>query len=218
MPSDAFSSASAMLPEAIMSESFRMIEAEAGRHAFDAVAWPVVRRIIHASGDLEMLHLTHFHKDAARAGVQALQAGLPIVTDVRMVAAGIQQRVLQALGVQLHCFIDAPDVADMAKAQGTTRSACAMQKAIAEVGQAVYVIGNAPTALLTLCASVRAGQVQPPVIVAMPVGFVAVVESKEQALTLDIPVITVQGRKGGSAVATATINALLILAQQGLPS
>ncbi|MGE3540881.1 MAG: precorrin-8X methylmutase [Candidatus Tectimicrobiota bacterium] len=216
MSSHELSAAMAMLPEQIMSESFRMIEAEAGAHSFDALQWPVVRRIIHASGDLEMVGLTHFHGDAARAGVQALQAGLPIVTDVRMVASGIQQAALQALGVSLHCFIDAPDVAALARAQGTTRSACAMHKAITEVGQAIYVIGNAPTALLTLCASIRQGLVQPPLVVAMPVGFVAVVESKAQALSLTTPVITIQGRKGGSAVATATVNALLILAQQGL--
>jgi precorrin-8X/cobalt-precorrin-8 methylmutase len=106
----------------------------------------------------------------------------------------------------------------MAQERGTTRSACAMHKAVTEVGAAVYVIGNAPTALLTLCACVRQGLVQPGLIVAMPVGFVAVVESKEQALTLDTPAITVRGRKGGSAVATATVNALLLMAQQGLPS
>jgi len=143
---------------------------------------------------------------------------MPIVTDVRMVASGIQRPVLEKLGLTLHCFIDAPEVARMAQEQGTTRSACAMHKAVTEVGPAVYVIGNAPTALLTLCTCVRQGLVQPGLIVAMPVGFVAVVESKEQALTLDTPVITVRGRKGGSAVATATVNALLLMAQQGLPS
>ncbi len=209
---------SVMQPEQIMSESFRMIEAEVDPHTFDAVQWPVVRRIIHASGDLEMVHLTHFHQDAARAGVQALQGGAAIVTDVQMVASGIQRAALQTLGIRLHCFINTPEVATMAREQGSTRSACAIQKAIADVGQAVYVIGNAPTALLTLCTSVQQGLVQPPLIIAMPVGFVAVVESKAQALTLDVPVITVQGRKGGSAVATATINALLLMAQQGLQS
>src|SRR5207245_8903829 len=98
------------------------------------------------------------------------------------------------------------------------RSARGMHKAVTEVGPAVYVIGNARTALLTLCTYVRQGLVQPGLIVAMPVGFVAVVESKEQALTLDTPVVIVRGRKGGSAVATATVNALLLMAQRGLPS
>ncbi|HEY7494939.1 MAG TPA: precorrin-8X methylmutase [Candidatus Tectomicrobia bacterium] len=214
MPYDP-SAAASMPPEQIMAESFRIIEAEVGAHAFDAVEWQVVRRIVHASGDLEFARLTQFLRHAAQAGVQALLDGAPIVTDVRMVASGIQQPTRQVLGVALHCYIDDPEVARLAQAQGKTRSTCAMQKAVAEVGPAVYVIGNAPTALLTLCTYVRQGLVQPRLIVAMPVGFVCVVESKEQALTLDTPVITVHGRKGGSAVATATVNALLLMAQQG---
>jgi precorrin-8X/cobalt-precorrin-8 methylmutase len=199
-----------------MAESFRMIDAEVGTHPFDALEWPVVQRIIHASGDVELARAVHFQGPAAQAGVQALQAGVPIVCDVRMVAVGIRQALLAQLGIALHCFIDAPDVQRLAPAQGRTRSYCAIQKAVAEVGPAIYVIGNAPTALLALCDSIGQGLVQPLLVVAMPVGFVSVVESKERALTLEVPVITIRGRKGGSAVATATINALLLLAQQGL--
>ena len=120
------STAVALTPEQIMAESFRIIDAEVGSHPFDAVEWQVVRRIIHASGDLEFAHLVHFQHAAAHAGVQALQAGMPIVTDVRMVASGIQRPVLEKLGITLHCFIDAPEVARMAQEQETTRSACAM--------------------------------------------------------------------------------------------
>jgi precorrin-8X/cobalt-precorrin-8 methylmutase len=201
-------------PDEITAESFRIIDAEVGEHGFDPVEWSVVQRIIHAAGDVDLVHAVHFHRHAARAGVRALQQGVPLVTDVRMVAAGVRQQALTDLGLALHCFIDAPDVARQAQATGHTRSFCAMQKAMDEVGPAVYVIGNAPTALLALCDRVRQGLVRPRLVVAMPVGFVSVVESKEQALTLDVPVITVHGRKGGSAVATATVNALLILAQQ----
>ena len=92
-----------------------------------------------------------------------------------------------------------------------------MERAIAAVGEAVYVVGNAPTALLALCAAVRRGTVRPRLVVAMPVGFVAVAESKEEALALGVPVLAVRGRKGGSAVAAAAVNALLLLAQEGLP-
>jgi len=203
-----------LTPDQIMAESFCIIDAEIGEHPFDTLEWQVVRRIIHASGDLELARLTHFQRDAACAGVQALRMALPIVTDVRMVASGIRQPELQALGITLHCFIDAPDVARVAQETGHTRSFCAMQKAVAEVGTAVYVIGNAPTALLALCTCVQQGLVTPSLVVAMPVGFVSVVESKEQALTLACPVITVRGRKGGSAVAAATVNALLLMARQ----
>ena len=206
-----------LTPDQIMAESFRIIDAEVGAHPFEALEWQVVRRIIHASGDLALARLTYFQRDAARAGMRALQAGRPIVTDVRMVASGIRKPELQALGVTLHCFIDAPEVARLAQETGRTRSFCAMQKAVAEVGTAVYVIGNAPTALLALCTCVQQGLVTPALVVAMPVGFVSVVESKEQALTLACPVITVRGRKGGSAVAAATVNALLLMARQEEP-
>ncbi len=201
-------------PDEIMAESFRIIDAEVGEHGFDAVEWPVVRRIIHASGDVDLVHAVHFHRDAAREGVRALQDGVPLVSDVRMVATGIRKPALTTLGIALHCFIDAPDVQHRAQATGRTRSFCAMQKAIADVGPAVYVIGNAPTALLALCDSIQRGLVRPRLVVAMPVGFVSVVASKERALTVDAPVITIHGRKGGSAVASATVNALLLLAQQ----
>jgi precorrin-8X/cobalt-precorrin-8 methylmutase len=191
-----------------------MIDAEVGPHSFDAVEWPIVQRIIHASGDVDLVHAVHFHRGAAQAGVQALRDGVPMVSDVQMVVAGIRKPALTTLGVSLHCFIDAPDVAQQAQATQNTRSFYAMQKAIAEVGSGIYVIGNAPTALLALCDGVKQGRITPRLVIAMPVGFVSVVESKDQALTLEVPVITIRGRKGGSAVTTATVNALLILAQQ----
>ena len=199
-------------PHEIYAESFRMIEAEVEAHDFDAVEWPVVRRIIHATGDLELVHAVSFQCDAARVGVAALREGVPIVTDVRMVAAGINAKTSQALGVEVHCYIDAPDIARRAEAEGRTRSYCAMQQAVAEVGEAIYVVGNAPTALFALCEQVQQGRVAPRLIVAMPVGFVSVVESKAEALTLDVPVITINGRKGGSPVSAATITALLLMA------
>jgi precorrin-8X/cobalt-precorrin-8 methylmutase len=204
-----------MRPDDILAESFRVIEAEVGPHAFDAVEWPIVRRMIHASGDLSLVRDAAFSPGAVEAGVRALREKAPVVTDVRMAAAGVHRPSLEALGVGLHCFIDDPDVRTLAEAMGTTRSWCAMEKAIAVVGDAVYVVGNAPTALLALCAAVRQGRVRPRLIVAMPVGFVSVAESKEKALALDVPVLAVRGRKGGSAVAAAAVNALLLVAQEG---
>jgi precorrin-3B C17-methyltransferase len=199
-------------PETILAESFRIIDECVGIHGFSPPEWTVVRRIIHATGDLDFVKLVRFHHDAIRAGVQALRDGTPLVTDVRMVATGIRQADLQALDVALHCWIDDADVAREAAAAGTTRSACAMEKAIQEVGDAIYVIGNAPTALLKLSEAVRARRCRPRLVLAMPVGFVSVVESKAEACGLDVPVIVVQGRKGGSAVAAAAVNALLQLA------
>jgi precorrin-8X/cobalt-precorrin-8 methylmutase len=204
-----------MRPDDILAESFRIIEAEVGPHPFSEAEWPVVRRIIHASGDLELARFVEFRHDAVRAGALALRQGVPIVTDVRMVASGINKQAVEALGVPLHCFIDDPAVARQAAERGSTRSFWALEKAVAEVKEAVYVIGNAPTALLALCAAVRRGAVRPRLVVAMPVGFVSVVESKDLALSLGVPCIAVRGRKGGSAVAAATVNALLLLAAEG---
>jgi precorrin-8X/cobalt-precorrin-8 methylmutase len=201
-----------MKPGDILAESFRMIEEEVGAHSFSADQWPIVRRMIHASGDIDLVRAVRFHRDPVQAGLRALSRQTPIVTDVFMVMAGIHQPSARKLGVPLHCFLNEPDVEGRAMDTGTTRSACGLEHGIAEVKDAIYVVGNAPTALLALCAAVREERVRPALIVAMPVGFVAVAQSKEDALRLPVPVITIVGRKGGSAVAAATVNALLQLA------
>jgi precorrin-8X/cobalt-precorrin-8 methylmutase len=204
-------------PEAILAESFRIIEREIGPHSFTAEEWPIVRRMIHASGDLELAPLVRFHNDPVVAGLAALAQRRPIVTDVTMVRAGIQQRLAERLAVPLHCLLNDPGVEQEAKERGITRCACGLERALERFPDAIYAIGNAPTALLALCAATRAKRVQPALIVAMPVGFVAVAESKEDALLLPVPVISVAGRKGGSALAAAAVNALLLFASEGKP-
>ena len=109
-----------MTPEEIYAESFRIIEAEAGGHPFDAMEWPVVRRMVHASGDLEVLRCVAFTGGAAAAGVAALRDGVAIVADVGMVAAGISKPHAAALSVAVRCFIDDPDVREQAAARGLT--------------------------------------------------------------------------------------------------
>lgn len=205
-------------PDEIMAESFRIIDAEVGEHPYDTAEWAVIRRMIHACGDVGLLRDVVFSPDAVAAGVRAIRERTPLVADVRMVAAGIQRPSLEALGAKLHCFIDDAQVRDGAEERGTTRSWCAMERAIAAYPEAIFIVGNAPTALLALCEAVRRGEARPRLIVAMPVGFVAVAESKEEALALGAPVLAVRGRKGGSAVAAAAVNALLLLARGGLPS
>lgn len=204
-------------PDAILAESFRIIEAEVGAHAFDALEWQVVRRMIHACGDVELARAVCFQQDAVRAGINALRRGTPIVTDGRMTLSGINRAALQALHIEVHCFIDDAGVKRQAEETGRTRSACAMEKALAEIGPAIYVVGNAPTALATIAAAVREGRIKPALLLALPVGFVGVLESKQQALALDVPLIAVRGRKGGSAIAAAAVNALLILAREEQP-
>jgi precorrin-8X/cobalt-precorrin-8 methylmutase len=202
-------------PDEILRESFRIIDAEVGPHSFGPAEWAIVRRMIHASGDLDLVRSVHFQGDSVAAGVAALRAGVPIVTDVRMVAAGIKAEALRELAVSVHCLIDNPEVARQAVDRGCTRAYCALEKATRTVGEAIYVIGNAPTALFALCDAIARNVARPRLILAMPVGFVDVTESKEAALALGLPTLVVHGRKGGSALAAAATNALLLLATEG---
>ncbi len=103
-------------PDSISAESFRIIEEEIGPHSFDAHHWPIVRRLIHASGDLEVAALVRFHNDPVVAGLAALAKRVPIVTDVTMVLAGINRQAAQSLGVPLHCFLNAPGIEEEAGA------------------------------------------------------------------------------------------------------
>jgi precorrin-8X/cobalt-precorrin-8 methylmutase len=207
----------AIAPDQILNESFRIIDAEVGEHHFGPLEWPVVRRMIHACGDLDLVRFVQCDKAAVTGGVQAFRAGVPIVADVRMVATGIQAPARKTLGIDVHCFLNDPQIEGEASARGMTRCACAMERAIASFPEAVYVVGSAPTALAALAAAVRRGVARPRLVVAMPVGFVGVLESKEEILALPVPVIAVRGRRGGSAVAAAAVNALLLLALEGAP-
>jgi precorrin-8X/cobalt-precorrin-8 methylmutase len=202
-----------MLPDEIIAESFRIIDREVGPHSFTPEEWPIVRRMIHAAGDVELARAVIFRNDAARKGPSALHAGAPVIADVNMVAAGIRAP-RQAASATVHCFIDDAEVKRRAEAERTTRSYRAMKHGLARFPEGIFVIGNAPTALAAVCEAVRENQARPALVCAMPVGFVGVLESKAQALTLDVPVIAVAGRKGGSAVAAAAVNAMLILAQE----
>jgi cobalt-factor III methyltransferase len=189
----------------ILAESFRIIEAEVGRHRFGVEEWPIVRRMIHAAGDPSILESVVFRNDAARLGGIAVAQRTPIVTDVNMVAAGLNKDAIRSLGIDVRCRID-----DVAAEAGSTRSYRAMKRAIAELPEAIFVVGNAPTALVALVEAIRGGSARPRVVVAMPVGFVGVVESKESMLALDVPTIALRGRRGGSAMAAAAVNALLL--------
>lgn len=200
-------------PDPIMAESFRIIEAEVGPHSFSAREWPIVRRMIHASGDIDLARSVRFHRDPIDAAIAAIRKRNAIVTDVTMVLSGIKSAWASTLGVPLHCFL--PDAT--APVSAPTRCAAGIELAVMQLPGAIYVIGNAPTALQALCAAISEKRARPALILAMPVGFVAVQESKEEAMRLDVPVIGVLGRKGGSAIAAAAINALLQMALEDRP-
>ncbi|QLA18771.1 precorrin-8X methylmutase [Desulfolutivibrio sulfoxidireducens] len=217
------------LPDDIERESFRLIDAEVPEpRPFAGPAWEVLRRMIHATADFELLALARFHPRAVEAGLAALAAGAVLVTDTEMARMGIPQRRLAPLGCRAVCLIGDPRAAETARREGTTRTAAAVDLAVdlargpgivADMPNAplVFVIGNAPTALLRLLDHMRAGRVRPALVLGMPVGFVNAAQSKARLAEFGdsargVPYITIQGRKGGSTSAAAAVNALLELA------
>lgn len=193
----------------IEDESFAIIEREAGPHGLAPREWAVVRRVIHATADFDFLRSLALQAEAVEAGVAALRARAPVVADVRMIAAGLPR-----LGVRV--FIGDEDVGAAARERGTTRAAEAMRKAfrLGLLEGAVVAVGNAPTALAEVQRLVEEEGARPALVVAAPVGFVGAAESKEAALRLAVPWIVARGRKGGTPVAVAAVNALAILAEE----
>lgn len=202
-------------PDKIYDHSFAIIKEEMGEHSFTDEQWLVVRRVIHASADFELGRSMIFTSDAIEAGVQSILAGRHVVADVQMIESGSGRKRFQKHGGDLHCYIADEDVSKEAKAQGTTRAIISMQKATSLHEGGIYAIGNAPTALLELIRLVKEGLAKPDLIIGMPVGFVSAAESKAELAVLEgIPFITNAGRKGGSTVTVAALNAISIMADE----
>jgi len=200
--------------EDIEAESMRLIEAEAPEpRPYKGEEWLVVRRMIHTTADFDMLNLVRFHPRAVQAGVEALSRGCILFTDTEMARAGIPDRRMDALNCSVRCLMRDPEVLALSQAQGITRARAAMDFAVERLEPEIYVIGNAPTALLRLLEHVEAGRATPALIVGMPVGFVNAAESKALLLAQSrVPFIAIEGRKGGSALAASAINALADIA------
>ena len=178
---------------------------------------PVVLRCIHTSADFDYAKNLVFTGDVIPKALETLRSGAVIITDTRMAQAGINKKSLQKLGGRTCCFMSDEDVALEAKEKETTRAAVSMDKALRTEGAAggascIYTVGNAPTALLRLAAQIQAGLLKPALVIAVPVGFVNVVQAKERILSLDVPCIAARGRKGGSNIAACICNALLYMA------
>jgi precorrin-8X/cobalt-precorrin-8 methylmutase len=201
-------------PQEIEEKSFEMITKELGEHPFTAEQYAVVQRVIHASADFHLGRSLVFHPDAIEKGIQAIRSGKIVVADVQMVQVGISKGRIEQFGGEVKVYISDPDVMAEAKRLNTTRAIISIRKAILEAEGGIYVIGNAPTALLELIRLIKEGVTRPGLIIGVPVGFVSAAESKEELAKLDIPFITNIGRKGGSAVAVAALNAISILADR----
>ncbi|MGZ4280183.1 MAG: precorrin-8X methylmutase [Solirubrobacteraceae bacterium] len=184
----------------IEAESYRILRARVDLSHLPALTRAVTERVVHASADLEYADTLLADEDALRAGREALLAGAPVVCDTRMVAGGITRREATVP------LLD-PRAAQLAASEGITRTAAAMRLAVQEIGaRAVWVVGNAPTALFEL---LERPPRDPALIVGLPVGFVGAAEAKAALVASGLPSVANRGEKGGSAVAAAAVNALL---------
>lgn len=201
-----------VLPADIEAKSFEIITRELGDIVLESSTAPIVKRCIHTSADFSYAQNLVFSPKVVEKALQALREGANIVTDTQMVKAGINKKKLEKYGGSVVCFMSDEDVAQAAKDKGTTRAVASMEKAAALEGNLIFAIGNAPTALIKLHELIQAGKLKPKLVIAVPVGFVNVVPSKELILALkETPHIVAEGRKGGSNIAACICNALLYM-------
>lgn len=194
----------------IVEQSFAIIDREVGIHYLSPSEYAIARRVIHATADFEYLNLLRFSLGAIDAGTIALQQGTPIVTDVTMVERGIRNLVAKTFNNPIITAISQVKNVE----PGKTRTETGLLRCYEQYPEAIYLIGNAPTALLALCDRVSQSEIKPALIIGVPVGFVSVIESKQALTKLNVPQIVIEGRKGGSPAAASILNALLILATQ----
>jgi len=199
--------------------SFEIIDREAPPHSFSRGEWEVVRRMIHTTGDFNLMGDVRFSHKALEAGKKALKKGAQIFTDSNMIRTGLSmERLRSVCGLYsreiIHCHIADRDVAQAARASGLPRSIYALLKAKPMLHGGIAVFGNAPIALLELNRLIMEEGIRPALVIAMPVGFVHVTESKEEILSLDVPSITLAGRRGGSPLAVSVVHALCTLAAE----
>lgn len=198
-----------LTPEQIEQRSFEIITQELGGRTFDPLQEPIIKRVIHTTADFDYADNLVFSPGVVEHAHRLLQNGACIVTDTKMAMSGINRSALLKLGAEVYNFISDEDVAAEARCRGETRSAVAMEKAARMNRPTIFAIGNAPTALIRLSELMENDGFLPGMIIAVPVGFVNVVQAKELILSSDVPSIVARGRKGGSNVAAAIVNALM---------
>lgn len=210
-----------MSGEAIEARSFEIIDREAQAGGFSAGQWEVVRRMLHTTADFGLMECVRFSPDAVESGIAALKSGVPIFADSNMIRAGLSvarlRKVCPDYGPHsVLCHVADPDVASEAREKGLPRSLFAVRKARSILSGGIAVFGNAPVALMELNRFILEEGIKPAIVIAMPVGFVHVSESKEELMSLDVPYIAVAGRRGGSPLAVSTVHALCSLAGEGV--
>jgi precorrin-8X/cobalt-precorrin-8 methylmutase len=199
------------IPMDIEKRSFEIIGEEMGPHNFNDKELSIIKRVIHTTADFEYKDLVYMTEDAIDTALEILKKGTTIYTDTNMALSGINKRALEKLNCKVVCYVSEPEVAEIAKERGITRSMAAVEKAIDD-GVEFFVFGNAPTALFKLKEFIESGKSSCKFIIGAPIGFVGAAESKEEIEKVkDMSMITVRGRKGGSAVAAAVVNALMYM-------
>ena len=197
-------------PMGIEEKSFEIIGEEMGEHSFSDEELLIVKRAIHTTADFEYKDLVEISENAIETAKKLFIHGATIYTDTNMALNGINKIALSKTNSKVICYVNEPQVHEEAKNKNITRSMAAVEKAC-EDNVDIFVFGNAPTALFRLKELIKEGRANPKLIVAVPVGFVGAAESKENMDELNIPYIRVKGRKGGSTVAAAIVNALMYM-------
>ena len=199
-----------ILPDEIEKASFAIIEKELNERKIiiPSEFSRIIKRVIHTTADFDFASTLKFSEGVLKIIQSAIQEGASIVTDTNMVLAGINKKSLMRFGGKVYCFMADEDVVLRAKEEQITRAAASMKKACVLQENLIFSIGNAPTALIELCSLIESG-FKPVAVIGVPVGFVNVISAKEMIMKTGVPFIVNEGRKGGSAVAAAIINAIL---------
>lgn len=201
-------------PREIQAKSFQIVEKHLTGIKLPRYQKEVMKRVLHATSDLNYMEDMLFHPKAVRNALEAIRKGKNVVVDASMVKAGINKKLLSTFGCKVICLLNRKDVARQASQLNITRSMVAMRKAVKLMEGGIVAIGNAPTALFEVCDLVNKGKARPKAIIGLPVGFVGANESKKKLRTLKVPYITNRSRYGGSSVAAACVNALLKIVER----
>ncbi|HEY8804182.1 MAG TPA: precorrin-8X methylmutase [Clostridium sp.] len=198
------------IPMDIEKKSFEIIGEEMGEYKFSGKELLIIKRVIHTTADFDYKNILYIRDGAIDEAIALLKKGTTIYTDTKMALAGINKKALKDLNCKALCYVSDGKVAEIAKARQITRSMAAVEKAV-EDGVEFFIFGNAPTALFRLKELIEEGKCNAKFILAAPIGFVGAAESKKEIEKLDLPMIVVRGRKGGSTVAASILNALMYM-------
>ncbi len=206
-----------MGPQEIESRSFEIIDSESGAHTNSDEEWIIIRRMIHTTADFGFAKNVKFSDDAIASACEALKGGRAIYCDSNMIRSGLSAARLQSVNPaytkgDIFCHVADEDVARESAESNLPRSLFAIRKAREKLDGAIAVIGNAPVALLELNRMIMEDGLRPAVVIGMPVGFVHVLESKEELVRVGSPYITITGRRGGSPLAVSVVHSLCAIA------